>query len=61
MAQFMLCLMGDVCTIRKTKVIMSPTGKHWLFVSGSYELPFSSATCCAEQEYSLTNFVTVSA
>jgi len=28
MAQFVLCLMGDVCTTQKTKVIMSPTGKH---------------------------------
>ena len=57
----MLCLMGDVCTIRKTKVIMSPTVKHWLFVRGSYDLPFKSETYCTEQEYSIANFVTVSA
>jgi len=30
MAHFVLCLMGDVCTKRKTKVIKSPTGKHCL-------------------------------
>jgi len=33
MAQFVLCLIGDVCTARKIEIIMFPTGKH-CFLSG---------------------------
>jgi hypothetical protein len=57
MYQFMLCLKGDVCTARKTKVIVS----YRLCVRGSYVLPFGSVTRRKEQEYAVTNFVVVSA